>query len=107
MDILHGIFFRYSVYDEGATVSFLLETYLHGSPILSYVHAPLEQRQELAWLGCATALKMIFSEWLCPQRSASGNILVEDTGNFLKLHLLDCGLVIEMGPEIGGTADGQ
>jgi thiamine kinase-like enzyme len=28
-----------------------------------------------------------------------GNILVEDTGKLLKLHLLDCGLVIEMGPD--------
>lgn len=43
-----------------ATPKVLLETYQHGSPILTYVNAPLEKRQELARLGCATTLKMIF-----------------------------------------------
>jgi len=82
-----------------ATTKVLIETYLHGSPILSYVHAPLEKRQELAKLGCATTLKMIFLNDFVHGDLHPGNILVEDTGKFLKLHLLDCGLVIEMGPE--------
>jgi hypothetical protein len=56
-----------------ATEQILLETYLHGSPILSYVHAPLEQRQELARLGCATVLKMFFvNDFVKPRRLASG-----------------------------------
>ena len=82
-----------------ATRKALLETYLHGSPILTYVNAPLEKRQELAKLGCSTTLKMIFLNDFVHGDLHPGNILVQDTGKFLKLCILDCGLVIEMGPD--------
>jgi aarF domain-containing kinase len=82
-----------------ATRKALLETYLHGSPILTYVNAPLEKRKELAKLGCSTTLKMIFLNDFVHGDLHPGNILVQDTGKLLKLCILDCGLVIEMGPD--------
>jgi aarF domain-containing kinase len=81
------------------TSKVLVETFSHGSPILSYLQAPEDQRKELAKLGLQTVLKMIFLYDFVHGDLHPGNILVENTGSFLKLHLLDCGLVIEMGPE--------
>lgn len=38
----------------------LTETFIHGTPILHYVHASEAERRELALLGLNTTLKMIF-----------------------------------------------
>lgn len=42
------------------TEKVLVETFSHGKPILTYINAPEDQRNELAKLGLNTVLKMIF-----------------------------------------------
>ena len=90
----------------------LMETFCHGTPILEYVDKPLDIRKQLAQLGLATTLKMIFLHDFVHGDLHPGNILVSElphaTTNWfgntqlqtkLQLHLLDCGIVLEMGPE--------
>jgi aarF domain-containing kinase len=82
------------------TVRILTETFVRGAPIMEYVNREESVRKELANLGLNTTLKMIFLNDLLHGDLHPGNILVsEDEAGRIKLHLLDCGLVVEMGPE--------
>jgi aarF domain-containing kinase len=45
---------------ELTTTRVLTETFCHGTPILEYTKAPPKVREELAYLGLSTTLKMIF-----------------------------------------------
>jgi aarF domain-containing kinase len=85
---------------ELTTTRVLTETFCHGTPILEYTKAPPKVREELAYLGLSTTLKMIFLHDFLHGDLHPGNILVSNTPKGdIKLNLLDCGLVVEMGPE--------
>lgn len=105
---------------ELTTTRVLTETFVHGRPIMEYTKRDELVRKDLANLGLNTTLKMIFindflvsKRWrqdLCARCGVSplvqqhgdlhpGNILVSEKDGKRKLHLLDCGLVVEMGPE--------
>jgi aarF domain-containing kinase len=82
------------------TTRVLTETFVRGVPIMDYVDREESVRKDLANLGLNTTLKMIFLNDLLHGDLHPGNILVsEDAAGKTKLHLLDCGLVVEMGPE--------
>jgi len=89
--------------NELTTTRVLTETFIHGVPILHFVNAPEEDRKQVALLGLTTTLKMIFLNDFLHGDLHPGNCLVSRDksvkGSPLRLHLLDCGLVIEMGPE--------
>jgi aarF domain-containing kinase len=85
--------------DELTSPKILTETFCHGKPILSYLNAPEHERKDLAYLGLQTTLKMIFLHDFVHGDLHPGNILVDkQPDGKLNLVLLDCGLVIEMGP---------
>jgi aarF domain-containing kinase len=80
----------------------LTETYVDGTPIMEYLTAPKEVRKELAVMGLDATLKMIFLNDFLHGDLHPGNILVGEIPGKpgkLQLHLLDCGLVVEMGPQ--------
>jgi aarF domain-containing kinase len=80
----------------------LTETYVDGTPIMDYIKAPKEVRRELALMGLDATLKMIFLNDFLHGDLHPGNILVGEIPGKpgkLQLHLLDCGLVVEMGPQ--------
>lgn len=80
----------------------LTETYVDGTPIMEYLTAPKEVRKELALMGLNATLKMIFLNDFLHGDLHPGNILVGEIPGKpgkLQLHLLDCGLVVEMGPQ--------
>jgi aarF domain-containing kinase len=81
------------------TPQVLTETFVDGTPIMEYVTAPAEERHELARLGLQTTLKMVFLNDFVHGDLHPGNILVSGKHPKLKMHMLDCGLVLEMGPE--------
>uniref|UniRef100_A0A7S1V188 Protein kinase domain-containing protein n=1 Tax=Grammatophora oceanica TaxID=210454 RepID=A0A7S1V188_9STRA len=78
----------------------LTETFCFGKPILSYTRASLEDRKTLAYMGLQSTLKMIFLHDFVHGDLHPGNILVEEKapGKFV-MNLLDCGLVVELGPK--------
>jgi predicted unusual protein kinase regulating ubiquinone biosynthesis (AarF/ABC1/UbiB family) len=78
----------------------LVETFCEGVPVLDYTKpgTPKEEREQLAYLGLKTTLKMIFLHDFVHGDLHPGNILVSGEYPKLKMHLLDCGLVLEMGP---------
>jgi aarF domain-containing kinase len=83
------------------TTRVLTETFIAGTPIMTYTQQPKNIRDDLAALGLYTTLKMIFENDFLHGDLHPGNILVdknEATGQH-RLCLLDCGLVVEMGPE--------
>ena len=85
--------------DELTSSKILTETFCHGKPILSYTNASEQDRKDLAYLGLQTTLKMIFLHDFVHGDLHPGNILVNrQPDGRLQLVLLDCGLVIEMGP---------
>jgi predicted unusual protein kinase regulating ubiquinone biosynthesis (AarF/ABC1/UbiB family) len=86
---------------ELTTTQVLTETFVEGTPIMEYTKegTPIDERRQLAYLGLATTLKMIFLNDFVHGDLHPGNILVSGKHPNLKMHLLDCGLVIEMGPE--------
>ena len=86
---------------ELTTTRVLVETFVHGTPILHFVNASDAERKELALLGLDATLNMIFLHDFLHGDLHPGNILIsrdESSGHF-RMHLLDCGLVVEMGPE--------
>jgi aarF domain-containing kinase len=85
----------------------LVETFLHGEPILNYI-TPLkgaepksdDDKQALAAQGLEMVMKMIFLNDFVHGDLHPGNILIDRYGSRkekLKLCILDCGLVVEMG----------
>jgi len=85
--------------DQLTSTKILTETFCHGKPILTYLNASEQERKELAYLGLKTTLKMIFLHDFVHGDLHPGNILVsKQADGKLNLVLLDCGLVIEMGP---------
>ena len=91
--------------DELTTTRVLTETFLNGRPIMEYTTRDESTRKDLANLGLHTTLQMIFVNDFLHGDLHPGNILVEEDGDGKgrnlppKLHLLDCGLVVEMGPD--------
>lgn len=79
----------------------LVETFCEGVPIMKYTtpETPEEERKQLAYLGLKTTLRMIFLHDFVHGDLHPGNILVTGKYPKLKMQLLDCGLVLEMGPE--------
>ncbi|CAJ1966598.1 unnamed protein product [Cylindrotheca closterium] len=79
----------------------LVETFCEGTPIMEYTKpgTPKQEREQLAMLGLKTTLKMIFLHDFVHGDLHPGNILVTGKYPKLKMQLLDCGLVLEMGPE--------
>ena len=86
--------------DELTTTQVLVETFCEGTPIMEYTKpgVPQRERQMLALIGLETTLKMIFLNDFVHGDLHPGNILVTGTYPNLKMVLLDCGLVLEMGP---------
>lgn len=87
--------------DELTTSQVLVETFVEGTPILEYTKpdVPTETKKKLALLGLETTLKMIFLNDFVHGDLHPGNILISGKYPDLKMHLLDCGLVLEMGPD--------
>jgi aarF domain-containing kinase len=87
--------------DELTTTQVLTETFCEGTPIMEYtkVGTPVKERQQLAIIGLETTLKMIFLNDFVHGDLHPGNILVTGKYPNLKMVLLDCGLVLEMGPK--------
>eukprot|EP00980_Cylindrotheca_fusiformis_P001409 scaffold345_cov134-Cylindrotheca_fusiformis.AAC.20 len=79
----------------------LVETFCEGVPILEYTKpgTPKQEREQLALLGLKTTLKMIFLHDFVHGDLHPGNILVSGKFPNLVMNLLDCGLVLEMGPD--------
>ena len=80
----------------------LTETFIHGKPILEYAaKEQKESKEDLATLGLETTLKMIFLNDFLHGDLHPGNILVSRDPKTREghLHLLDCGIVVEMGEE--------
>jgi aarF domain-containing kinase len=80
----------------------LTETFVEGTPIMEYLTAPPRVRKELAMMGLDATLRMIFLNDFLHGDLHPGNILVGEIPGKpgkLQLHLLDCGLVVEMGPQ--------
>eukprot|EP00934_Nitzschia_sp_Nitz4_P004982 Nitzschia sp. Nitz4//scaffold7_size249615//61207//64381//NITZ4_001155-RA/size249615-augustus-gene-0.231-mRNA-1//1//CDS//3329558376//4972//frame0 len=87
--------------DELTTTRVLTETFCEGTPILEYTKegTPKEERKQLAMIGLETTLKMIFLNDFVHGDLHPGNILVTGKYPNLKMVMLDCGLVLEMGPD--------
>lgn len=84
----------------------LVESFVHGEPILNFCdegRKPSKDREELAKLGLETVMKMIFLHDFVHGDLHPGNILVdrnlEVRSKPLRLNLIDCGLVVEMGEQ--------
>jgi len=84
----------------------LIETFLHGEPILNYITPGLgnpksdSDKHALAAQGLDMVMKMIFLNDFVHGDLHPGNIMVDRYGKNnekLKLCILDCGLVVEMG----------
>jgi aarF domain-containing kinase len=88
---------------EGLTSTLVLtETFIKGKSIMEFTDkdTPLDVKKELADLGLTTTLKMMFVHDFLHGDLHPGNILVSTNDkNKLVMHLLDCGLVVEVGPE--------
>jgi len=88
---------------ELTTADVLIESFVNGEPILNYLreHHTDEERQELATIGLETVMKMIFLHDFVHADLHPGNILVDRNtskrGSPLRLNMIDCGLVVEMG----------
>jgi aarF domain-containing kinase len=86
--------------DELTTSQVLVETFCEGTPIIEYTKSGTpEERKLLAHLGLQMTLNMIFLHDFLHGDLHPGNILVAGTYPKLKMIVLDCGLVLEMGPE--------
>lgn len=86
---------------ELTTTQVLTETFCEGIPIMEWTKegSSVEERKLLANIGLETTLKMIFLNDFVHGDLHPGNILVTGKYPKMKMVLLDCGLVLEMGPE--------
>eukprot|EP00547_Thalassionema_nitzschioides_P007766 CAMPEP_0194222286 /NCGR_PEP_ID=MMETSP0156-20130528/32555_1 /TAXON_ID=33649 /ORGANISM="Thalassionema nitzschioides, Strain L26-B" /LENGTH=572 /DNA_ID=CAMNT_0038953009 /DNA_START=33 /DNA_END=1751 /DNA_ORIENTATION=+ len=88
--------------EELTTPKILVESFCEGTPILKYGKDKDEKtKEEIAMLGLKTTLTMIFLHDFVHGDLHPGNILVRrhpETGQLL-MTMIDCGLVIEFGPE--------
>jgi len=82
----------------------LVEAFVHGEPILNYCdegRKPTKDREHLAKLGFETVMKMVFLYDFIHGDLHPGNIMVSKNkdvkGHPLCLHMIDCGLVVELG----------
>jgi len=78
----------------------LVEKFMHGEPILNYLRPDhsTEDRHAIAEKGLEMAMKMIFLNDFVHGDLHPGNILVQkNKTNNVRLVVLDCGLVVEMG----------
>jgi len=82
----------------------LVESFIHGEHILNFCdegRPDKNDREELAKIGLSTVLKMIFLYDFVHGDLHPGNILInrneEIKGKPLRMNMIDCGLVIEMG----------
>lgn len=92
------VFFPYPL-DDLTSRRVLTETFMEGTPILEFVDADEATRKELAYLGLETTLKQIFAHDHIHGDLHPGNLLASLEGGKVRLKILDCGLVVEMGPE--------
>mmetsp|Transcript_98 Transcript_98/g.128 ORF Transcript_98/g.128 Transcript_98/m.128 type:complete len:580 (-) Transcript_98:98-1837(-) len=90
--------------DDLTSNNVLVEAFVCGEPIMEMLeHGRLnaDQREDLAKLGLKTVMKMIFMNDFVHGDLHPGNILVDKNiqkrGKPLRLNLIDCGLVVEMG----------
>lgn len=92
--------------DELTSKNVLVESFVHGDPILDLVEVDdhgraqnMRARQELAVVGLETVMKMIFLYDFVHGDLHPGNILVDHNTatDQLRLNFIDCGLVVEMG----------
>jgi len=88
--------------DELTSRDVLVETFVRGEPILHFMrkdewHSESD-RQTLATIGLRMTMEMIFLHDFVHGDLHPGNILVSrDEKGKLRMNLLDCGLVVEMG----------
>mmetsp|Transcript_20209 Transcript_20209/g.58440 ORF Transcript_20209/g.58440 Transcript_20209/m.58440 type:complete len:550 (-) Transcript_20209:420-2069(-) len=80
----------------------LVESFVHGVPIMEFhKKSSKEDSQELATIGLETVMKMIFMHDFVHGDLHPGNILIdrntEARGKPLRMNMIDCGLVVEMG----------
>jgi len=89
---------------ELTTNNVLVESFIHGEPILDFMRegkSDVKDRQDLAKIGLETVMKMIFLNDFVHGDLHPGNILIDRNtqvrGKPLRMNLIDCGLVVEMG----------
>ena len=88
--------------DDLTTSNVLVESFCHGEPVMKFVtEGHRADREELAKIGLSTVMKMIFLHDFVHGDLHPGNIIVDKNpdswGSPLRLNLIDCGLVVEMG----------
>uniref|UniRef100_A0A7S3VDU5 Protein kinase domain-containing protein n=1 Tax=Chaetoceros debilis TaxID=122233 RepID=A0A7S3VDU5_9STRA len=88
------------------TKDVLVESFVHGEPILNYCIQGLKSRKDreyLAEFGLRTVMKMIFEYDFVHGDLHPGNIIINRNmdvkGHPLCMNLIDCGLVVELGEQ--------
>ena len=92
--------------DDLTSANVLVESFIHGETILNFCgegKRTIKERQHLATIGLETVMKMIFLYDFVHGDLHPGNILVNrnksEKGHPLRLNMIDCGLVVEMGEQ--------
>eukprot|EP00560_Eucampia_antarctica_P008292 CAMPEP_0197825936 /NCGR_PEP_ID=MMETSP1437-20131217/2960_1 /TAXON_ID=49252 ORGANISM="Eucampia antarctica, Strain CCMP1452" /NCGR_SAMPLE_ID=MMETSP1437 /ASSEMBLY_ACC=CAM_ASM_001096 /LENGTH=609 /DNA_ID=CAMNT_0043426161 /DNA_START=101 /DNA_END=1931 /DNA_ORIENTATION=+ len=84
----------------------LVESFIHGDAISDWIkddRSTLKERQEVATIGLETVMKMIFLHDFVHGDLHPGNMIISRNstvrGKPIKLNMIDCGLVVEMGEQ--------
>ena len=90
--------------DNLTSANVLVESFVHGDPVMKFVtEGHRTDREELAKIGLSTVMKMIFLHDFVHGDLHPGNIIVDRNtkawGSPLRLNMIDCGLVVEMGEQ--------